>query len=55
MWVIKSRIIGEAGHVTRMGYRRGGHRFLVAEREGNRPLGGPGRRMEDNIKWIFKK
>jgi len=53
--MIKSRIIGEEGHVTRMGYRRGVHRFLVVEREGNRPLGGSRRRLEDNIKWFFRR
>jgi len=39
-----------AGHVTRMGWRRGVYRFLVGKREGKRPLGRPRLRWEDNIK-----
>jgi len=39
-----------AGHVARMGERRGVHSVLVGKPEGNRPLGGPRRRWEDNIK-----
>jgi hypothetical protein len=35
--VIKSRVIW-AGHVARMGYRRGAYRVLVGKRQGNRPL-----------------
>jgi len=37
--VIKSRRIGWAGHVARMGERRGAHMVLVGKREGKRPLG----------------
>jgi hypothetical protein len=33
-----------------MGYRRGAYRVLVGKPEGNRPLGRPRRRWEDNIK-----
>ena len=39
-----------AGHVTRMGERRGVYRVLVGKAEGKRPLGRPRRRCEDNIK-----
>ena len=39
-----------AGHVARMGEDRGVHRVLVGKPEGKRPLGGPRRRWEDNIK-----
>ena len=39
-----------AGHVRRMGERRGVYRVLVGKSEGNKPLGRPGRRWEDNIK-----
>ena len=39
-----------AGHVTRMGERRGVYRILVRKTEGMRPLGRPRRRWEDNIK-----
>ena len=39
-----------AGHVARIGDRRGVYRVLVGKHEGKRPLGGPRRRWEDNIK-----
>ena len=39
-----------AGHVRRMGERRGVYRVLVGKSEGKKPLGRPGRRWEDNIK-----
>jgi len=39
-----------AGHVARMGEGRAVHRVLVGKPEGNRPLGRPRRRWEDNIK-----
>ena len=42
--VIKSRIMRWAGHVARMGERRGVHRVLVGKPEGKRPLGVPRRR-----------
>ena len=48
--VIKSRIMRWAGHVARMGDGRGVYRVLVGKPEGKRPLGGPRRRWEDNIK-----
>jgi hypothetical protein len=48
--VIKSRRMGKAGHVARMGEGRGVHRVLVGKPEGKRPLGRPRRRWEDNIK-----
>ena len=38
-----------AGHVARMGERRGVYRVLVGKPEGKRPLGRPKRRCEDNI------
>ena len=37
-----------AGHVARMGERRGVYRVLVGEAEGKSPLGRPRRRWEDN-------
>jgi hypothetical protein len=46
--VIKSRIMRWAGHVARMGERRGLYRALVGKPEGKRPLGRPRRRWEDN-------
>ena len=45
--VIKSRIMRWAGHVARMGERRGVYRVLVGKHEGKRPLGRPRRRWED--------
>jgi hypothetical protein len=53
--VVKSRSMRQVGHVARMGERRGLHRVLVGKTEGNRKLGRPRRRWEDNINWIFRK
>jgi hypothetical protein len=47
--VIKSRMRW-AGHVARMGERRGVHRVLVGKPEGRRTFGRRGHRWEDNIK-----
>jgi len=41
VWVIKSRRMRWAGHVARMGERRGVYRVLVGKPEGKRPLGRP--------------
>ena len=48
--VIKSRRMGWAGHVARMGEIRGVYRILVEKPEGKRPLGRPKLRWEDNSK-----
>ena len=48
--MIKLRRIKWAGHVARMGERRGVYRILVGKPEERRPLGRPRRRWEDNIK-----
>jgi hypothetical protein len=48
--VVKSRRMRWAGHVARMREDRGVYRMLVGRPEGNRPLGRPRRRCEDNIK-----
>jgi len=48
--VIKSRSMRWAGHVARIGERRGAYRVLVRKPEGKRPLGRPRRRWKDNIK-----
>ena len=48
--VIKWRRMKGAGHVARMGERRGVYKVLVGKPEGKRPLGRPRRRWEDNIK-----
>jgi len=53
--VVKSRRIRWAGHVACMGEGRGVHRVLVGKPEGNRPLGRPKRRWEDNIKMDLRK
>jgi len=44
-----------AGHVARMGERRGVYRVSVGKSEGKRPLGLPMRRWEDNIKMDLQE
>jgi hypothetical protein len=44
VWVVKSRRMRWAWHVSRMGEDRGVHRVLVGKPEGKRPLGRPRRR-----------
>jgi len=44
-----------AGHVARMGERRGVYRVLVGELEGKKPLERPRRRWEDNIKMDLQE
>jgi hypothetical protein len=53
--VIKSRRMRWAGHVARMGRGEAYIGFWWGIREGKRPLGGPGRRWEDNIKMDFQE
>jgi hypothetical protein len=53
--VIKSRRLRCAGHVSRMGERRGAYRVLVGKPEGRGPLGRPRRRWEDNIKMDLRE
>jgi hypothetical protein len=53
--LIKSRRLRWAGHVARMGERRGAYRALVGKPERRRPLERPRSRWEDNIKWIFER
>ena len=48
--VTKSRRMRWAGHVARMGEKRGLYSALVGKLEGTRPLGRPRLRWEDNIK-----
>jgi len=55
VWVIKSRRMRWAGHVARMGKRRGVCKVLVGKPEGKRPLGKPRRRWENNIKMDFQE
>ena len=49
IWVIKPRIMRWAGHVARMGERRGVYKVLVGKPEGKRPLGRTRLRLKDNI------
>jgi hypothetical protein len=53
--VIKSRTLRLAGHVARMGERRGAYRALVGKPEGRRPLRTPRHRWEDNIKMDLRE
>jgi len=53
--VIKSRRMRWAGHVARMGERRGVFRVLVGKPEGKRPLRRPKRRWEDNIRMDLQE
>ena len=53
--VIKSRRMGWAGHVARMGEERGVYRVLVGKLEGRRPLGRPRRRWADNIRMDLQE
>jgi hypothetical protein len=53
--VIKSRRMRLAEYVTRMGERRAVYRVLVGKPEGNRPLGRPRPRWEDNIKMDLQE
>ena len=53
--VIKRRRFRWAGHVARMGEKRGLYRVLVGKPEGKRPLGRPRRRWVDNIKMNLQE
>ena len=53
--VTKSRRMRWAGHVARMGGRRGVYRDLVGKPEGERPLGRPRCRWEGNIKMDLQE
>jgi hypothetical protein len=53
--VTKQRRMRWAGHVARMGERRGLYRVLVGKPDGKRPLGRPRRRWEDNIKMDLQE
>ena len=44
-----------AGHVARMGERRGVYKVLVGKHEGKRPLGRPRCRWDDNIKMDLQE
>ena len=53
--VVKSRRMRWAGHVARMGERRGVYRVLVGKSEGTRPPRRPRHRWEDNIKMDLQE
>jgi hypothetical protein len=53
--VIKSRRVKWAGHVSRVGYKRGAYRILVGRPDGKRPLEKPRRRWENNTKVDLQK
>jgi hypothetical protein len=53
--MIKSIRMRWAGHVARMGERRGVYSVLVGKPEGKRPLGRPKRTWEDNIKMDLQE
>ena len=53
--VIKSRKMRWAGHVARMGERRGLYRVLVGKPEGKRPLGRSRHIWEGNIKMDLQE
>ena len=52
---LKSRGLRWIGHVARMEQSRNAYRVLVGKPEGNRPLGRPRRRWEDDIKMDLRE
>jgi hypothetical protein len=53
--VIKSRRMRWVGHIARMREMGNGYNILVGKLEGKRPLGGPMRRWEDNIRMDLRE
>ena len=53
--VIKSRRLGWAGHVAKMGEGRGASKILTGKPTEKRPLGRPRRRWEDNIRMDLEE
>ena len=53
--VIKSRRMRWAGHVARMGERRGVYRVLVGKPKGKRALGRPRVDRRIILRWTFRK
>jgi len=53
--VVKSRRMRWAGHVASMGDGRVVHRVLVGKHAGERPLGRPRHRWDDNIKMDLRE
>ena len=52
--VIKPRRMRQAGHLARMGERRGAYRIVERKPGGKRPTGRTRHRWEDNIKINLK-
>ena len=53
--VIKSSRLRWAGHVARMGEKRGVYRVLLGKPEGRRSMGRPRRRWVDNIRMDLQR
>ena len=53
--MIKSRRLRWAGHVARMVESRSAFKILTGKPIGNRPLGKPRRRWEDNIRMDLEE
>jgi hypothetical protein len=53
--MIKSRMMGWAGPVARIGENRNAYRILVGKTEGKTPLGSPRCRWVDNIKMDLRE
>ena len=53
--VIKSRRLRWAGHVARMEECRSAFKIVISKPTGNRPLGRPRRRWEDNIRMDLEE
>jgi hypothetical protein len=53
--MMKLRRMKWAEHVVRMEGKRNAYRNLVGTPEGNRPVRGPRRRWEDNIKMDLRE
>ena len=53
--VIKSRRMRWAGHIARVGERRGVYRVLVGKPEGKWSLGSPDVDGRIILRWIFRK
>jgi hypothetical protein len=48
-------LFGQSNHLARIGDRTGAYRNLVGRHEGNKPLGRPRRRREENIKMDLQE
>ena len=55
VWVIKTRRMGWAEHVARMGEERWAYRVLVGKPEGKRQLGRPRLRCVNNIRMDLQE